>query len=76
MAHFYATIKGSHGEASRLGTKNSGIHARVNGWDCGVEIIAEYNESTNEDVFTIWRTSGSNSRHTRQLIDVIKSLPE
>lgn len=32
MAHFYGRIQGSRGEATRMGTKNSGIHGTVETW--------------------------------------------
>jgi len=36
MAQYRAVIKGSRGEASRLGHKSSGIRAEVNGWNLGI----------------------------------------
>lgn len=33
MAHFYGTLVGSRGEASRLGTKNSGLRVTAASWD-------------------------------------------
>lgn len=42
MAHFYATIQGNRKLASRLGTKSSGITAKVNGWDVGVKIELDF----------------------------------
>ena len=38
MAHFRATIRGQRGQASRLGSKKSGITASINGWDLGVMV--------------------------------------
>lgn len=32
MAHFRGTISGSRGEASRLGTKASGMHVEAQSW--------------------------------------------
>jgi hypothetical protein len=62
MAHFRATIKGSRGLASRLGGKEGGIIARVDGWNCGVTIWAFHRDG--KDVFEIVKTGGSNRQTT------------
>lgn len=36
MSHFYATIQGNRGQASRQGTKRSGIESYTAGWEGGV----------------------------------------
>ena len=59
MAHFRATIKGSRGLASRLGTKQSGMRATVNGWNVGVTIIAKHLHG--KDFICVYRTGGSNN---------------
>ena len=61
MAHFYAEIQGSRGEATRLGTKSSGITAHVRGWDTGVRVTICYDPETDTDVIEVHRTGGSNS---------------
>lgn len=38
MAHFRGSIHGCRGEASRLGSKKSGLVTRANGWDGGVTV--------------------------------------
>ena len=58
MAQFRATIKGTRGEASRLGSKNSGIRADVNGWNSGIKVLGY--EYQGQDVFEVWKTGGSN----------------
>jgi len=67
MAHFYITAKGSRGETSRCGTKNSGMTAHARGWSKGVEVCLTYNSETGEDVITIYKTGGSNNL-TRELV--------
>ena len=42
MAHFRAVIKGQRGEASRLGSKTSGIRARVQSWGYDILIDATH----------------------------------
>lgn len=58
MAQFRAVIKGQRGEASRLGSKNSGINTSVNGWNAGVRVVAEHVDG--KDVFHVYRAWGSN----------------
>ena len=60
MAQFRATIQGQRGDASRLGSKSSGITTRTNGWNVGVEVRGYYDEKTGEDVFSVYLSSGSN----------------
>jgi|GEM_PF-4640406 len=35
MSHFYSGIKGNRGEATRRGTKGSGVRGFVSGWNFG-----------------------------------------
>ena len=58
MAHFYAAIKGTRGEASRLGTKVSGIRGTTTGWNAGVRVWGEHRNG--KDHFEIYTTTGSN----------------
>lgn len=57
MAQFRAVIRGQRGEASRLGSKNSGIDARINGWTSGVRVAARHEDGV--DVFDVFATAGS-----------------
>lgn len=57
MAHFRATIKGARGESSRCGTKNSGIHASVNGWHIGCDV--DITHEKRRDVVEVRLTNGS-----------------
>lgn len=59
MAQFRGTIQGNRGEASRLGTKNSGLDVTCNGWHGGVSVYARYNKKTGKDEFAIYHTAGS-----------------
>ena len=38
MAHFYGTLKGARGEASRLGTKSSGLRTVAASWQGAVDV--------------------------------------
>lgn len=59
MAHFYANIQGSRGEATRLGTKDSGISGHIRGWHIGGEVYMFHDDEINQDRVTICLTSGS-----------------
>jgi len=59
MSHFYASIRGSRGEATRAGTKNSGMEGHIRGWNIGARVFMSVNDK-GEDVCTIYLTSGSN----------------
>ena len=61
MAHFRGIIEGNRGETSRLGTKTSGFYARIDGWNKGITVRAWYDEATDEDVFEVHRSGGSNN---------------
>jgi len=60
MSHFYASIQGSRGEATRTGSKASGIVGHVRGWNIGCRVYASVNEN-GEDCVTVSLTGGSNS---------------
>jgi hypothetical protein len=74
MAQFRAVIKGQRGEASRLGGKNSGIQAVVNGWNIGVEVWATFDKDTGENVFTIYKTGGSLAGASKEIISQVRGL--
>ena len=57
MAQFYATIRGSRGEASRMGGKDSGITGHVRGWDVGARVQMVHRNG--EDVCHVYLTGGS-----------------
>ncbi len=61
MAHFRATIQGMRGEASRLGTKSSGMYACIDGWDIGIDVSIGHIDGY--DVVCMSLTGGSND-HT------------
>jgi len=61
MAHFRGTVQGSRGAVSRLGGKEKGMSANVNGWRAGVRVHAYHLYSQDKDIFTIRITGGSGS---------------
>lgn len=71
MARFRATIKGSRGTASRLGTKKSGLEASINGWNIGVD-VSLWVDAQGHDRITVIRTGGSNHRSESEgLVQII-----
>lgn len=53
MAHFYGTLQGARGEATRLGTKNSGIHTTTCSYQGKVRVVLDFDEKTGKDIATI-----------------------
>lgn len=70
MAQFRATIQGRRGIASRLGGKQSGIDAKVNGWHLGIRVQCAH--VNGEDVFMVFKTGGSTGGRTEELITEIR----
>jgi hypothetical protein len=71
VAQFRATIQGNRGEASRLGSKTSGIHATINGWNIGVTVDILSNQQTGKDEIRVCRTGGSNGGGGNKTLAVI-----
>lgn len=68
MSHYYARSVGSaKTEATRRGTKSSGIAAHANSWSIGGIVEINWNDKLQTDVVSIYRTKGSNSRSSRIL---------
>lgn len=61
MAQYYANIQGNRGEATRMGTKSSGLSGHIRGWDIGAKVTMVWNKETGEDEVHIRLTSGSNN---------------
>lgn len=71
MAHFIAGIHGNRGSASRLGTKSSGISAYIQGWDSGVLVTGWHLPATDQDVFEIYATHGSNNAGADRFVGTV-----
>lgn len=67
MAHFYASIQGQRGEATKLGSKSSGIQGHIRGWNIGARIQCFVN-SKGEDMVQVWITPGSNGAGREHMI--------
>ena len=62
MAHFFASIQGQRGKATRLGSKASSINATVASWQGAVDVRLWHNGATGEDMAEVslipWGNSG------------------
>lgn len=67
MSHFYASIQGGKSEATRQGTKSSGISGHVRGWGLGVRVEMYVNKD-GEDEAHIVLTDGSGDHGVRHFI--------
>ena len=67
MSQFYGSIKGNRGEATRCGSKASGIVGHIRGWDQGVKVIGHVDENGAE-VFEVIVSGGSNGGSSDQNI--------
>lgn len=65
MAHYYSRIKGHRGEATRCGSKSSGITARADSYSVGARIEINWSAELQSDVVTIYATTGSSSNGSR-----------
>jgi hypothetical protein len=72
MAQYRAVISTPRGQVSRLGHKTTGMRIELNGWGVGVKVVARFDEKTQEDVFDIFKTSGSSYRPTTELIATVR----
>lgn len=73
MSHFYASINNhaSKTEATRRGFASRGMTAHVRGWDIGVYVDVRHVDG--KDVFTVYRSGGSNQPSLREKIAEVKS---
>ena len=64
MAQFYASIQGNRGEATRMGTKASGIEGHIRGWniDNTILIFEEGQNSTPNQMKLLLTRIGFNSK--------------
>jgi hypothetical protein len=66
MAQFYANIQGNRGEATRMGTKNSGLYGHIRGWHIGAKV--EMSHENGKDICRVYKTSGSRGAKNAELI--------
>ena len=69
MARFIDRVQGLAGEATRLGSVDSGLRVNANGWDLGVTVIGR--ATPYGDEFRIYASGGSNGSEPAQLVAVV-----
>lgn len=62
MAHFIGFVQGNRGEASRIGSRASGMNTTARGWRIGGRVILRYNKETDKDEIRFILDGGSNSQ--------------
>jgi hypothetical protein len=71
MSHFYGTLQGSRGEATRCGTKNSGMEAIAASWK-GAIVTDLFIDSQGRDCYVVrqipWHGVGINEEIARGVI--------
>lgn len=73
MSHFYGTVKGGRGEATRCGHKNSGIVTHAASWR-GAICVRVYHDAEGVDRYSVcqttWQGSGINEELASGVIGV------
>lgn len=63
MSHFYGTLQGNRGEATRCGSKSSGVVTYAASWQGAVRVQLYYDEATGKDMASVelvpWRGVGA-----------------
>lgn len=62
MPHFYGTLQGTRGRATRCGTKSSGITTQAASWAGPIETRIYHDEETGQDMYEVrqvpWHGAG------------------
>ena len=71
MAQYRGTLTGQRGQASRLGTKSSGLSAHIASWSGAVDVDLWYDASTDTDMarITLTQHHGAGQYPARVLYD-------
>jgi hypothetical protein len=66
MAHFYGTLRGQAGEATRRGSKNSGLRVAAASWSGAVYVTLSYDAETGKDRYRVelgpWEGKGRSTQ--------------
>ena len=66
MSHFYGVLEGSRGQATRCGTKSSGVNVTAAGWQGAIVTHVRYNADKDRDEYRVylepWHGSGGDRR--------------
>jgi len=65
MSHFYGTVKGNRGKATRCGTKSSGLEVNAASWEGSINVRIWYDEKIDKDIFEVrqspWEGCGTSN---------------
>ena len=65
MSHFYGTVQGGRGEATRCGHKSNGLQTNAAGWGGTIEVATYHDDESGMDMARIylrpWQHSGGES---------------
>jgi hypothetical protein len=53
MSHFYGTVQGSRGVASRTGGKSGGMRATAASWSGSIRVELRHDDETGKDHFRV-----------------------
>ena len=76
MARYRGKVSGNRGEASRLGSADSGMFTATDAWDIGVEVEALPVRDGEGDSITITLTGGSNQSAQPILLGMFTRDPD
>lgn len=66
MSHFYGTLQGSRGQATRCGAKSGGLTTRAAGWGGCIRTHVWHDDKTGLDMYRVtmtpWHGSGGRER--------------
>lgn len=64
MAHFFGSIEGNRGKATRLGSRDSGMSATAAGWKGAIKTRIYHEEGVDHYVVELipWQSSGGNTQ--------------
>ena len=69
MAHFYGTLDGNRGTASRLGTRGSGLRTTAASWEGSVRVCLHHDEETDTDFAHVTLEPWHGAGISRELYD-------
>ena len=67
MSHFYGSVKGNRGYATRGGTKNSGYQTIAASWDGAIEVKLIYNPKTDENIYIVYQSKWNGKGVDREI---------
>lgn len=75
MSYFYGRVNGkAPTDATRCGTKQSGMSSHISSWDKGIRTHVYYRD--NKEIFEVYLTSGSNRPNSDILLTTVEFEPE